>query len=535
MTAALTGFPARPIAPGRMRAVALLICAIFAVLGVRAAHLAALGPPDVSALTTPAAPKRADLLDRNGELLAGTAPTFALLVDRALMWDAGETAAGLKRALPNLDAGALARRLAGRAGEVQIVRGLTPAERDRVFAQGLPGVRLKEEPRRFYPQGALAAHALGQADADLAGRSGLERAFDAELKAADGSVRTSLDLRVQYALEAELEAGAKAAQAKGGAGIIADGRTGEVLAIASWPAFDANTPPAPDDPRRLDQAVGAVFEMGSTFKPLTVAMALDAGVVSAAERFDVTRPLVIGANTVQDLHPLDQPADLETILARSSNIGAAQIALRLGSERQSAYLKSLGLLDRPGLELPAAEAPLAPPARDAYTVAARGFGHGAAVSLAALAEAYTIFVNQGARVPLTLRLRETPPEPIRVVSPEAAAATLAFMRRAVVDGTARRADLKGLPIAGKTGTAEKSTAGGYAADRNLSSFAAVFPAQQPRYVILLALDEPRPAEGDATGGAVAAPAVARTVARIAPFLGLLPSAAGRPAPGGESP
>ncbi len=514
----------------RVNRLMALVLVIFAILAGRAVQLSLAGAP----ASTRAAPApvatvvaRADLVDRNGVLLATTLPSWILAAEPARVFDAAVAARKLATVVPGLDVADAERRLKSDRDLVYIKRGLTASQRRAVHDLGLAGVTFEEEARRVYPNGALAGHALGYVDRKLEGAAGVERALDAEIRRAAAAGRPfalSLDLRVQYALESELADAAWRAKAKGGAAVILDGRTGETLAIASWPQVDPNAPGGGPEQARLNRAAGAVYEMGSTVKPFTAAMALDLDLLRLAEHFDLTRTLTVDGVAIRDPHPFTGPATAREAMAHSSNVAMAELALRVGATRQQAYLNKLGLLDRSSIELSEAPQPLKPRAADRVTTAILGYGHGMAPSLVSLAGAYTVFVNQGARVAPTM-LRHADGDPIRttpVFSEIAARETLQLMRDVVIEGTAMRADLGGLDIAGKTGTAEKSrTGGGYDADRLFSSFAAVFPARAPRYVIVLALDEPqRTAENGnlATGGAVAAPAVGRTVARIAPFL-----------------
>lgn len=516
-------------APGRLRLertsiLAGLLCAVLAILGVRALELALADRGVRSTGRVAAAPvSRADIVDRNGLVLATLAPTYALTAAPAGVWGIGETASALIGVLPRLKRAELERRLGSEQKLVYLLRGLTPRERDSVFALGLPGIDFVEEARRFYPQGNLAAHVLGTAGVDLQGQGGIERAFNARLRAPGvEKVETSLDLRMQYALEVELADAVTRAGALGGAGVLLDGQTGEVLALASNPSFDANRPPGPDADVRKNRAVSERYEMGSTMKPFTLAMALDLGLTNPSEQFDVANPFWVSGVEIREPHPLEGPVDLRAVLSKSSNIGAARLALRVGAARQRAYFARLGLSGASKIELPGSAAPNLGPDDRELTVAIRGFGHAMSISLVALAGAYTAFVNAGEVVSPTLRLHPAGEEveTTRAFSPQSANLVLDFMRSTVLTGTGQRANLAQIAIAGKTGTAEKFEAGGYARDRMLSSFAAIFPANAPRYVLLLALDEPRPVEGGATGGVVAAPSAARVITRIAPFLGL---------------
>jgi cell division protein FtsI (penicillin-binding protein 3) len=399
---------------------------------------------------------------------------------------------------------------------------LTPRQREQVLALGLGGIGFHAEDRRVYPHGTLAAHALGFTDVDLNPLAGAERGLNDAIQAAGENgrpVRLSIDVRMQYALETELEAAARAAGASGGAAILLDGRTGEALALASWPTFDPNAAGGAPDNARRDRVAGDVHELGSTLKPFTVAMALEEEVTTTSELFDLTQPFDIDGNVIEDHERIEGYATLRDIIARSSNIGAARLALRMGGARQRSYLERLGLTSPATLEVGRNQAPIARPAQSRRDVAGLGFGYGLATTPVTLAGAYTVFANQGARVEPTLiaHAAEDPVERTPVFTPEITRQLLSYMRATVTDGTGRAADVPGLAIAGKTGTAEKLGDQAYDESRNFSSFAGVFPANDPRYVIVLALDDT--GEG-AAGGMVAAPAVARTLRRIAPMLGL---------------
>ncbi|MBT9447389.1 MAG: penicillin-binding protein 2 [Hyphomonadaceae bacterium] len=547
-----TSHPHAPVvepAPGRSRInrLAIVMMAVFGLLAARAVQLSLAGAPASARVAAPVAMPvlaRADLVDRNGVLMATMLPSWTLAGEPEKVWDAAQAARRLATVVPGLDAAATERRLRSKSKFVHLKPGLTTSQRRAVHDLGIAGISFEREQRRVYPNGVLAGHALGSVNRDGAGAGGVEAALDADIRRAAEAgtqVALSIDTRIQYALETELADAAWGAKAKGGAGVILDGRTGEVLAIASWPQVDPNAPGAGTDVARLNRATGAVFEMGSTLKPFTAAMALDLDQLRLAERFDLTASLNVDGVTIRDPHPFAGPATIREAMSHSSNVAMAQVALRVGAARQRDYLGRLGLLEKPSIEIGGMPAPLLPRGDSRLTTAVLGYGHGLAPTLVALAGAYTVFTNGGARTNPTM-LRHADGDPVRrtrVFSALSTQETLQLMRDVVVEGTARRADLGGLDIAGKTGTAEKPGADGkYDPDVLFSSFAAVFPARAPRYVIVLALDEPqRTAENGnlATGGAVAAPAVGRVVARIAPFLAHAPARPEGPRTGGGTP
>lgn len=518
-------------APGRMRInrLAVLMLAIFGVLAARAVQLSFAGPPESARAAPKATPApvvtRADLVDRNGVLLATMLPSWIVGGEPEKIWDPAQAAKRLATVLPDLDVAATERRLRSKAKFVHLRPGLTTSQKRAVHDLGIAGIGFEREQRRVYPNGTLAGHALGGVNRENAGVGGVESALDADIRRAGaGRLELSIDTRIQYALETELADAAWGAKAKGGAAVILDGHTGETLAIASWPQVDPNTPGAGADNARLNRASGAVYEMGSTLKPFTAAMALDVDQLRLAEGFNLTSALVVDGTTIRDPHPFTGPATIREAMAHSSNVAMAEVALRVGALRQRDYFTKLGLFDRTPIQIGGSPAPLLPRSQSRLTTAVLGYGHGLATSVVSLAGAYTVFTNNGARTTPTLlrrrdgdKVRQTP-----VFTALSTQETLQLMRDVVIEGTARRADLRGLDIAGKTGTAEKPGADGkYDPNVLFSSFAAIFPARAPRYVIVLALDEPqRTAENGnlATGGAVAAPAVGRVVTRITPFL-----------------
>lgn len=516
----------------RARWVALAFVGVFTGLCLKATDVALntpAGEADGIAEAFDPRPRRADILDRNGELLATSVTVYSLFADPRAIWDAGEVAAALATIFPDLDAQDLAERLSNRSRAfVWVRRGLTPRQRQAVFALGLEGLGFREEHSRAYPRGVLAGHVLGYASLDGEGLAGVEFALDRRLAEGGEPLRLTLASGVQFALEAELAAAAARHDVEGAAGIVLHAPTGEVLAMASWPPVDPNRWAAADvsDSERLNRAAGAVYELGSVFKPLTVAAAFDAGVLHPADRFDVHSALTIAGKRIFDRHPVPGRASPGDIVVHSSNVGTVRIALDLGIRRQQDFLQGLGLFERAPVELAESAAPLLPERWDTLSSATIAYGHGIAVSPVAFTAAFAAFANDGERVAPTLLLgSERTPE--RVMGAPTAGLVTAMLRETVRSGTGTRADVPGYQVAGKTGTAEKPVAGGYAEDVNISSFAAVFPADRPEFAILVVLDAPKPAEIDGTltgttAAWTAAPTVGRVVERIAPLLGLAP-------------
>lgn len=512
----------------RTRLAGLAVGLLFVAMAGRGGFLALSDPPSriPGKLAATAELQRADIVDRNGELLATSVSSWSLWANPSLVWEAETVAVRLAELFPDLNREELARRLADTRREfVWVKRGLTPRQREQVMALGLEGLDFRVESRRAYPRGGLAGHVLGYTNVDGKGIAGAELAFDTLLQAGGEPIRLTLDIGAQTALEAELATAAMDYDIKGGAAILMQVGTGEIRGMASWPPFDpnrANDTPA-DDPARTNRAISAVYELGSVFKPLTVAAALDSGAITPADRFPVGQALMVRNFRVQDSHWFAQDANASRILAESSNIGTVHVNLALGPQRQLQFLQRAGLTRRAPLSLPGSAAPLVPGRLDEVTAATISYGHGISVSPLAFLIAFASLGNQGELVQPVLRLGEEPGPPSRFVSAATADEVLKMMRETVQNGTARRADVAGYRVAGKTGTAEKPVPGGYDKDRNVTSFAAVFPADSPQYALIVTLDEPRPIEdGGMTAAVNAAPVAGRIIERVAPLLGVDP-------------
>lgn len=478
-------------------------------------------------------PPRADILDRNGEPLARTIEGYSIAVrpDR-LLGDPQDLADELHAIFPDTSAGTFYRRLTGK-GWAYLRRRALPAQVSAVNALGEVGIEYPREKERLYPQRSLAAHALGFTDIDGRGAMGVERAFDARLSepARRGApLVLALDARVQAVMESELYQGLTAHRAMAAGGIVLDANTGEVIAMASLPVFDPNKLDAQSKNARRNDVVQSVYELGSTFKPLAIAAAMDAGVVtSMSKRYDATEPLSIGRFRIRDDHPAKRWLNVPETLVHSSNIVTARIADELGGERLQAMYRTLGFSDRAPVELRERAAPIWPANWGRLTTMTASYGHGIAVTPLHLASAYAALVNGGMWRPATmLKLRpDEVPEGRRVFSAATSARMRQLLRLIVLDGTGRSADAKGYRVGGKTGSAEKAHAGGYARHSLVTTFAAAFPMDNPRYVVLVMMDEPKGnAEtfGLRTAAWTAAPVVRRFVERAAPMLGVYPEA-----------
>jgi cell division protein FtsI (penicillin-binding protein 3) len=507
-----------------------LFCLAFAAIGVRLVDVTVLkdpGPKIVRAHVRPHVEHaRADILDRNGVKLATTLETPSLFANPKLVQGAPEAAAKLAAVLPGLNREELEAALSNKERSfVWIKRNLTPEQQFEVNRLGIPGLFFQTEQRRLYPQGRLTAHVVGFAGVDNNGLQGVERGLDDELKTSDDPVTLSIDLRLQYILKEEMTRQIQAFSAKGGMGMIADVDTGEILAMVSLPDFDPNDRTDVDSDATFNRATLGTYEMGSVFKIFNTAMALDSRVTTLTGGYDASHPLKVGRFTIHDDHAKNRWLSVPEIFIYSSNIGSARMAVDAGIDRQRDFLGRLGLLRTPSLELSEIGEPHYPRDWRLVNTMTIAFGHGMSVSPLQMVTAVSAVVNGGILHRATL-LRHPDgyrPEGVRVMSERTSEDMRRLLRLVVEKGTGKFAAAPGYLVGGKTGTAEKVDGRGYARKELLSSFIGAFPMNQPRYVIMISIDEPHPnahSAGEATGGWVAAPAVSRIVQRMAPIVGI---------------
>ena len=481
---------------------------------------------------------RPDIIDRNGRLIATDVGMHSFFVDPADVLDRDEFVEKLSGVLPDLDTAALRAGLADPKSRFQwIRRGVSPQLAQRLHDLGLPGLNFKMELRRAYPMGPTAGHLIGSVSIDNKGLSGVERTIDGRFGlegvhdatlTGSAPIRLTIDLGVEHSLEDELASAMTRYGANAAAGLVMDVGTGEVLASASLPGVDPGRTEEAADKTRIDRVAGGTYELGSVFKLVTLAMAIDGG-AAASRVVDVTQPLAAGRFTITDDHPAGRPLSLAEIFTHSSNVGAAMLALEAGPDRQRSFMDKLGLLSPMTTE----RGPIAPPQLPAHwgqiEEMTMAYGHGLAVAPLQFAAAAAALVNGGLRV--TPRFFAGGPadeaSPTRVVSAGTSTVMRSLMRLNVTDphGTGHRAEVPGYEVGGKTGTAEMPSHGGYAAKRVLSSFVAAFPMSRPKYLVMVSLFEPHgtaETNGEITAGTNAAPTAARIIERIGPQLGFLP-------------
>lgn len=488
-------------------------------------------PVRASVSQTDVDPGRGDLVDRNNVPLARNIKGYALrYVPDELIGDKRVLAVQLSEIFPDTSAQEFMEILNSKR-PTYLRRRAVPEEVNKVHALGEVAFGRPRELERFYPQNEVGAHVLGFVNADGEGVMGMERILNQQLNDPQARLKPtalSIDIRVQAALENELSTAMKLYEAKGAAGIVLDVDTGEVLGMASLPEFNPNYIEKGDIKNQTNEMTYSVYELGSTFKPLTVAAALDAGVVTnLARRYDATEPLKVGGFKIRDSHSQERWLNVPETLVHSSNIVTARIADDLGQERLQAVMRDLGFDSRPEIELAERGFPLWPKSWGRVTNMTVAYGHGIAVTPLHLASAYAALVNGGIYRPATL-LRVDPdkaPKGKRVFKASTSARMRQLLRMIVSDGTGRKADAPGFRVGGKTGSAEKPHEGGYKRNSLVSTFAAAFPMDDPRFVVIAMLDEPVGTAASSfqrTAGWTAAPVVARLVPRIGPMLGVVP-------------
>jgi cell division protein FtsI (penicillin-binding protein 3) len=538
-------------AAARLGLMAACFTAFFLTIGVRMGHLAATVPtePVASAPGAEIVAQRADIVDRNGRILATNMTTHALYAHPLDMVDPKGTATKLAAIFPDLDEEALEKRFTDGRRFVWIRKVMSPEQLQLVHEIGDPGLLFGPREMRLYPNGTLLAHVLGGYSfgaegvhsAEVIGTAGIEKAMDARLRdpAQGGApLELSIDLTVQATVEEILQAGIIALNAKGGAAIIMDVNTGEIIAMASGPTFDPNDRPVPliskdaepSDSPLFNRAVQGVYELGSTFKIFAAAQAMELGLVNPQTMVDANAPMRWGKHKISEFEGKNYGPllSVEQVIAKSSNVGTAHIALMIGPLRQQAFLKSLGFFDATPLELieaPGAK-PLIPKKWPEIVTITTSYGHGMSASPMHLAAAYAAISNGGIYVKPTLLKQTGPVKGTRILSEQVAAEAVKMLRLVVTSGTASLAEVPGYEVGGKTGTADKpKRSGGYYKDKVINTFASVFPASDPRYVVLVTLDEPIDTSGPKpkrTAGWTAVPVTAEIIRRVAPIMGIRP-------------
>ncbi|ETX26806.1 peptidoglycan D,D-transpeptidase FtsI family protein [Roseivivax isoporae] len=540
---------ARVRAESRLLVLAVMFFCAFTVVGARMGILAASEPAEPRAQAPGAAivSGRADIVDRRGRILATNMQTHSLYAHPQQMIEPERAVEELVRIFPDLDREQLLKDFTGKRKFVWVRKTLSPEQKQAVHDIGEPGLLFGPRDMRLYPNGRLASHILGGTrfgqegvhSAEVVGSAGIERFFDKELRdpAREGRpLELSLDLTVQAAVERVLAGGMMLMNAKGAAAVLMDVHSGEVVSIASLPDFDPNSRPlpptegSPSDSPLFNRAVQGVYELGSTFKIFAAAQAIDLGLVNAQTLVDTNPPFKVGGFRIGEFNGKNYKVlTVEEVIVHSSNRGTGKLALQIGAPRQKDFLEKLGFFQATPLEIVEAKggAPLLPKQWTDLSSVTISYGHGISTSPLHLAAGYAAIANGGRAVKPTLLRQAAPQMGERIMSREAAEAAQVMLRKVVTEGTASLGDVPGYHVGGKTGTADKPKArgGGYYKDRVIATFATMFPATDPKYVLIVSLDEPVDTTGPEprrTAGWTAVPVAAEMIERIAPLLGLRP-------------
>ncbi|WP_439110098.1 peptidoglycan D,D-transpeptidase FtsI family protein [Lentibacter sp.] len=537
----------RSVGEGRLVVLGVMFFCAFAVIGARMGLLAGSEPTEIRVASTASdiLAQRADIVDRRGRVLATNIETHSLYAQPQEMIEPERAAKELVKIFPDLDLARLTKDFTGKRKFVWVKKKISPEQLQQVHDIGSPGLLFGPREARLYPNGTLAAHVMGGTSfgregvhaAEVIGTAGVEKQFDEYLRDPSNGARPlqlSLDLTVQTAAERVMAGGMRLMGAKGAASILMDVHTGEVISVVSLPDFDPNDRPMPpvegdpDDSPLFNRALQGVYELGSTFKVFTIAQALDLRLVNESTMIDTRGPLVWGKHRIRDFHDYGKELDVTTVLTKSSNIGTARISQMIGAERQREFLGSLGMLEPTSVEMPEAGGgrPLLPKNWSEISTMTISYGHGISTTPMHLAAAFATIANGGRKISPTLIKQDAPNYGPQVMSPEVARSMNAMMRKVVTEGTASFGDVAGYKVGGKTGTADKARArGGYYEDKVIATFASVFPADDPRYVLIVTLDEPEIhsyGEDRRSAGWTAVPVAAEYINRIAPLLGLRP-------------
>ena len=517
----------------KMRRLKLLICGAllfiaFTTIGYRTVSLAGLDDKTVKNSFRSVNSKnlihpfRGNILDRNNNLLATTVNISSLNINPQEVLDVNQTILKLKKIFPKLNREKLLQKLNSNKKHVQILREISPRDHVSLLKLGIEALKIESSKKRIYPNHSLASHVLGNTDIDGKGIAGIEKKFDKVL--ANGEdISISIHSGIQHITKTLLLEQINQFKAEGGAGIIMDAKNGEIYALVSLPDYNANNYNKLLGNKLFNKATKGIYELGSTLKLITAAVALESNLINENEVFDVSSPLRISSRTIRDYHPLNYAISIPEVVVHSSNIGSAKIAKKLGSSTQLKYLKSLGLMDKLSLELPELGRPQVRTDKKLLTTMTISYGHGISITPTHLASATATIVNDGIRVDPTLLISNSAKKNKRIFSKETSKKMRSIMRLVVSNknGTAKQAEASGYLVGGKTGTAEKTNpAGGYFKKQNIVTLTSAFPMNNPRFIITVMIDNPKGSKR--TAGWVAAPVVNKIVTRIAPILNIKP-------------
>ncbi len=523
----------------KSRKIKLLVCSLifvisFTTIGYRTITLASVKKDNLSKTVNKKIETRTfkenlrgNIYDRNNNILATTINTLSLNINPQEVLNKKETIAKLILIFPNLNSEKLLKKLNSNKKHINLLREISPKDYIRLLQIGIEGLKIQKSTKRIYPNNSLASHILGGTDIDGKGIAGIEKKFDSQLQEGE-SINLSIHSGIQHITKKLLSDQITRFEAEGGAGIVMNAKNGQVYSIVSLPDYNANNYNKTLSKKLFNKATKGIYELGSTLKLITAAIAFESKLINENEVFDVSKPLRVSSRIISDFHPLGYAINIPEVIVHSSNIGSAKIAEKFGPSIQLKYLRSLGLMNILSLEIPELGKPQVIMDKKVLSTMTISYGHGISITPMHLSSATATIVNNGIKVNPTLLLDKTSIENLKIISRETSMKMKSIMRLVVSNkyGTAKKAEVAGYLIGGKTGTAEKiNPNGGYFKKKNIVAFTGAFPMNDPQFIITIMIDNPkgqRFSHGYRTAGWVAAPVVKRLVTRIAPILGVKP-------------
>ena len=523
----------------KSRKIKLLFCSLllvisFTVIGYRTISLASIKKDNISKivnkdikLSTSQENLRGNIYDRNQKILATTINTLSLNINPQDILDKHETINKLLQIFPQLNKKYLLKKFNTNKKHVNLLREISPREYVRLLQAGIEGLIIQKRLKRIYPNNTLASHILGGTDIDGKGIAGIEKKFDTQLQ--DGkNINLSIHSGIQHITRKLLFNQIKKFEAEGGAGIVMNAKNGEVYSIVSLPDYNANNYNSTLNKSLFNKATKGIYELGSTLKLFTAAIAFESNLIKENEVFDVSKPLRVSSRVITDFHPLSYSINIPEVIVHSSNIGSAKIAEKFGPSIQLKYLRLLGLMNKLKLEVPELGKPQVLMDKNILTTMTISYGHGISITPMHLASATATIVNNGIKVDPTLMIAKSTKHNQQIITHETSMKIKSIMRLVVSNkyGTAKKAESNGYLVGGKTGTAEKiNPNGGYFKNKNIVTFTGAFPMNNPKFIITIMIDNPKGqkfSNGYRTAGWVVAPMVKQLVTRIAPILGIKP-------------
>ena len=523
----------------KFRKIKLLICSLlliifFSIIGYRTISLASINKNNISnkayaGIENKSFQKglRGNIYDRNNKILATTISTLSLNINPQEILNKNHTINKLIKIFPHLKEEDLFKKLNSNKKHINLLREISPKEHVSLLNEGIEGLKIEIKRKRIYPNNTLASHILGTTDIDGKGIAGIEKKFNDQLQGGS-DITLSIHAGVQHITRELLLGQIKQFEAKGGAGIIMNAKNGELFSVVSLPDYNANNYNSILNENLFNKATKGIYELGSTLKLITAAIAFESNLISEHDVFDVSKPLKISSRIINDFHPLDYAINIPEVIVHSSNIGSAKIAKKFGSSTQLKYLRSLGLLNMLSLEIPELGKPQALLDKKVLSTMTISYGHGISITPMHLASATATIVNSGIKVDPTLIKGKSEKKNKQIISKETSMKMKSIMRLVVSNknGTAKKADAPGYLIGGKTGTAEKiNPSGGYYKKQNIVAFTGAFPMNDPQFIITIMIDNPKGQKfsfGYRTAGWVTAPIVKQLVTRVAPILKVKP-------------